>query len=293
MKPISCLCFLLVITAVLSGCASGESTATPISTETQHPSITSTLIHPTATESPVPQTPTATLPPTLQPGPAQEAIRTLLQRPVDCAAPCFWGITPQQTTLGDAQALFTHLGLQLRHTDTGDGKDFYAAIYDFDDGLRISHELIAQNEIVTGLRVGIDPEPSRKGIPREWAAYSPDTLINRYGQPSEVDFSINNPPDSGGATSASYNMTIYFEKVDLIVKYDYGEIRPPITSRTACPLTNHFTLVSIWLGQNPENPPPSEAPLDKATSMTMEQFSKLMTGDPSQACFDLKAAIFP
>jgi hypothetical protein len=47
------------------------------------------------------------------------------------------------------------------------------------------------------------------------------------------------------------------------------------------------------MGKNPKDPPRVAVPLEKATSMTTEEFSKLMTGNPSKACFTLNGEIFP
>lgn len=279
MKPIHYLNLLLVIGILLSGCISSESTITPTSMQTQPPLLTSTapVSKPTSTPRPT-QTATLTPPVTLEPAQAKNTIRTLLREPVDCPAPCFWGVVPGQTTLGEAKNIFTRLGLHLVEDRTFD--------YDFDNGLSISATLRIQKDwIVENLTIYITPEMQRSRIPREWLAYSPETLIKRYGMPAKVDFNV----DRG--EFPSYLMDIYFDAVDLIVEYVSYDLGAQLQ---VCPLTDQIRSVHIWMGRNPENPPPLElVTLEQATSMTREEFSKLLIGDPSKACFNLKEEMFP
>jgi hypothetical protein len=46
------------------------------------------------------------------------------------------------------------------------------------------------------------------------------------------------------------------------------------------------------LGEDPEYPPIKGVSLEKATAMTLQEFSQLMTGDPTNACFNLKEEFF-
>jgi hypothetical protein len=49
------------------------------------------------------------------------------------------------------------------------------------------------------------------------------------------------------------------------------------------------------MGKNPVDPPleAGALPLKEATSITMEEFTELMTGDPDLACFTFRGGIFP
>ena len=285
MKLIHRLYLPLVITFVLSGCVPGNSTMIPTQAEVQLPSPT--FIQPTSTPITTPtETVTLTLHASMEPEKAKETMRTLLQEPVDCESPCFWGITSGQTTLDEAKNIFTKLGLQIKSTNF-QGKDFYGVAYDFDSGLSIIITLTVQGEIVTDLKVDITPETQKPGVPRDWLAYSPETLIKRYGLPSDVKFFVGRGPNP------SYSMIMYFDAVDLIIHYDSYEI---YSNLQICALFDQMDYVRIWLGKDPKYPPisdPSIIPLEQATSMTMAEFSELMTGDPNKVCFNLKEEAFP
>lgn len=287
MKPLTYLSFFLIVALGISGCVPVGSTIAPTGVE---PSVTSSTPAPlasTPTFTPA-ETATATPPATLEPEQAKETITTLLQDSIDCEAPCFWGITPERTTLSEAKSIFTHLGLQVENT-TFQGKDFYGIEYEFDSGLSISITITIQDDLVKNLRVYMLPEKPSAGVPRMWSAYSPETLINRYGSPSDVEFFLDWGPNS------LIEMDMYFDTVDLIVSYGgYNIIPRQKSSPNFCPLTAHFDSVRVWMGKDPYSPPLEAVSLEKATSiMTMENFLDLMKGDPNKACFILDAEKFP
>ena len=282
MRPIYYLHLLLVIGWALSGCAPTSSTTIPTKATTQN--YSPTFVQPTVTPIVIPiETATLTPPATLKPEQAQETMRTLLQEPVHCLAPCFWGITPKQSTLGEAKNIFISLGLEINST-AFQGKDFYGVAYDFNNGLSILITLTVQDEIVTDLRVDTNPETQKIGVEREWLAYSPETLIKTYSSPSEVNLIMDTGPNP------SYSIIMYFDTVDLIIEYHSYDL---YSNLRICPLTDQIDSVRIWMGKNPQYPPSYGIPFEEATTITMEEFSNLMTGDSDKACFTLNRNAFP
>jgi hypothetical protein len=205
---------------------------------------------------------------------------------MNCAVPCFWGIIPGKTSLDEARIFFSRLGLISREgTDPNSGKYFYSIAYDPTTGDNSYVTLlIDNNNLVESIVVNPDIPKPKEGSPREWIAYSPETLIKRYGEPSHVEFAV------GSQQNISITMIMYFDTSDLIVRYSGYNMTP----RRFCPLTAPFEHVRLWMGHNPLDTPSFETvPLEKATSMTMEQFSNLITGDPGKACFSLNGEVFP
>jgi hypothetical protein len=225
-----------------------------------------------------------TPPSTLQPEEAEETIRRLLKESADCDAPCFWEIVPGETSLGEARNIFTRLGLSLEFTLAEGGSRFYAAGYDFDDGLSIEVILTVQNNIVENLRVYLTPDEHNAGVPRAWSTFSPERLIQRYGLPSKVDIFFD-----GGAPYPAYFIDLYFDAKDLVIEYYSYDLGPNLR---VCPLVDQMSSVRIWMGQNPVNPPFDAVLLEEATSITMAEFSKLMTNDSNRACFQLNIEAF-
>lgn len=304
MKPSSQFCILLTIAFVLIGCYPAVDTAGP--NQTEQPTIptdnlpTITLVSPST--STLTQTPRVLVEPhpsptlittersipvnTLEPEQAKETIKKLLSEPIDCAAPCFWGIVPGQTTAEEARVIFRHLNLQVAN-NTYDGNGFTGVDIDFDSGLSMIVILKIQNDSAENVHVKINPEKQKVGIAREWLTYSPDTLIKRYGAPSRVDFVADWGP------GPFFAMQMYFDSVDLMVQYAGDEIIPSQKGLSqVCPQTVQFDSVWLWMGKNPTNPPGKGVPLEKAASMTVDQFSKLITGDPNHACFSFNGNAF-
>lgn len=287
MKTIHRLSLLLVIVSGVSGCIANDSPTTPVQVDEPLPALTITSPSPSPTSTLKP-TETITIPlATLESEQAKETIRNLLQEPVDCDAPCFWGITPEQTALEDASDIFARLGLQLIHTNSRDNKDFYAITYNLDDGLEITAILTVQNSIVKSIDMGIN-DSSQDGIPRKWSAYSPETLIERYGAPSRVDFFLGRV-----APTPTHAMVLYFEAIDLIVGYSGSGILSSEATLEICPLTNDVDFIKIWMGENPRYPPSQGISLEEAALLTIEEFSRLMMGTPEMACFSLNEEAFP
>jgi hypothetical protein len=238
---------------------------TPTGTQPQSATHTSTL-SPSATTAAIPTQPTATpiptltvvptVAPTLEPQQAAAALMKLLQTP-QCRAPCFWGVTPEQTTIADAQKLFGHVGLPLQRFTVG-GIDYYSAQYKFESGLSIGVSMPAQDLYVATVTVDIGPEiPQSARATREWLAYSPETLIQQYGPPSRVDISIASSHDVGAKLNFQYLLAMYFDAPNLIIDYEsaYDFVKPdPATGRfRVCPVTDQFRAIRIWFGKYPNN----------------------------------------
>jgi hypothetical protein len=295
----------LILALTLAGCGRTAPTMQPTQIEQL---LTLTLIPPTATLVPTPipsitltplviieQPPSSTLTPTktmtplntLEPDKANEMIKTLLQEPLDCSAPCFWGIVPGQTSNEEAKNIFSHLGLQMA-SKMYEGKDFSSIHYVLDSGLSNWVTLTIQNNIVENIRIQITPEKRNAVTSRDWLAYSPETLIKRYGTPSRVDIGIDWGP------SILFTMTLYFNDIDLIVDYSSTNFSYPNENwkLEVCPLTDQFDSAWLWMGKNPVYPPGQGVPLETVTSMTLDEFSKLMTGDPNNACFIVNGDVF-
>jgi hypothetical protein len=204
---------------------------------------------------------------------------------MNCDVPCFWGIIPGKTLLSDARIFFSNLGFTpFEGINQNSGVYFYSIGYESDSGDGFSVTFYPSGDIIENILLTPHIPKPKEGSPREWIAYSPETLIGRYGSPARVQFWI------GWQQSVSVEMIMYFDTSDLIVHYVGVGIDPDLF----CPLTAPFYYVRLWMGQNPPDTPSFETvPLEKATALTMDQFTQLMLGDPQKACFTLNGDAFP
>lgn len=259
-------------------------TSTRISTTTPTIALAKTIIPPTLTLIPS-ATPTLTPTPldTLEPAKADEVILGLLQDPGNCMAPCFWGIVPGKTTRDEANRFFFHLGF-TSHNTTDVGEDY--ASYDLENSFSIWVILVSQHNIVEKQKITMQVIGSNGITESGWMAYSPKALIQRYGKPSSVDFSWN--LESGNLT---FFINLYFDDYDLIAEF-HSLDGPEPSSPKECPLAVTYDSVWLWMGKNPYYPPIGGVPLDKGTSLTIDEFVKLMTGDSDHSCFTLNLDAF-
>jgi len=292
-------CLFLMMGFMLAGCE--VAFPTPLPTNGEESPIPTTISSPLTLPSQSPTSltsneqpaitfgPTITRIPlnTLEPEEAEIVIRRLMQEPVDCAAPCFWGIVPGQTTLDQANDIFSHLGLQTA-SSTSKGKLFSGIHFTFASGLSLRVTLAYQDMVVENIQLKIIPEKQEAGAEREWAAYSLEPLIERYGSPSRVDFTADWGP------GPFFSMQIYFDNVDMIVQYAGDNIIPAEKGKSQiCPMTAQFESVWIWMGKDLFHPPREGIPLEMAASMTLDEFTSLMKNDPEAGCFIFNGDIFP
>ena len=243
---------------------------------------TKTSIPPTSIPTPILPA-TLTPPPTLAPEQAKETLSNLLQNGgVDCSSPCVLGIIPGQSSFEEVRNSFIDSGFPVEQQCVSN--ESCSVSYKFDSGLSVRVPIVFKNDVVESFRIIITPEKKISGKLREWLAYSPEMLIRRYGTPSKVEFFVGELP----SPLQAHMMTLYFESIDLIVNYYSYDDEDDTGVFRICPLLNQQDVVSIWFGKNPIYPPLPAVPLEEATSMTLEEFSKLMTGEREDACIDLK-----
>ena len=296
LRTISLNHLVVILASFLAGCSSSNfsitptrpfmpsstvvslpsSTLTPLPTLTPTPTITATIeIHPSYTP-----TPSITPQDTLEPTEAAQVVLSLIRDEVSCQAPCIWGIVPEQTTLTEASSILTRLGLnQWIDMDHGTAGGYI----EYNDGLEVSLGVGSKNDIVEKVELGISPSETSQE-PRAWLAYSPETLINRYGNPSNVYLFLGRGPLTG------FVILMYFEQVNISILYN---IRDLGDNNKICPITDEFDSIDATLGESKLDLYSDGVSLENGTGMTIEEFSNKITGDPSKACFFINPDMFP
>jgi hypothetical protein len=290
-RHISIISLCLVIAAgSLAGCQG----VTPVAT------ATSTIAPATATLTPLPtltMTPSPTLTPTpvdtLEPEKITETLQPLFKDPMNCDVPCFWGIIPGKTRLSEARVFFSRLGFipyeGKDQNSPSSGMYFYTISYDTGTGHDSSMTILASNDVVENIEITPYIIKQIEGSPRKWIAYSPETLIKRYGKPSHVEFTVSSLGSPDIPMNIGISMIMYFDTWDLVVHYSGYNMDPNML----CPLTAPFDSVGLWIGPNPPDSPYFETvSLEKATSLTIDQFTQLLLENHQHACLTLKEDAF-
>lgn len=275
---------LIILGLFFIGCSSNsvELDATATSQNTVLPTQTKTPLPTTNTALPS-QTPTPI--PTLPPEQADKLLQELLWNNPECSAPCFMGVTPGETTLEEANSIFTPLDpgyfCELDENHTGE----CSTSHRFNTDLAIYIWLSIESGIVENLQIPIIlPNEQSRQMQKDWLIVSPEYMVKQYGVPSKVNIFADLGP------TPTYAIDMYFDAHDMIYSYwsyDFG------VNLRICPKSDRFEGIRIWMGKNPENPPLEMVRLEDATTMTREEFSDLLTSDVHEACFTLNKAALP
>jgi len=93
--------------------------------------------------------------------------------------------------MDQARVFFSRLGFTpFEGTDLYSGRDFYTITYESSIGRQSYVTFLPSNNIVKDIEVRPRVPVQKEGSPREWIAYSPETLIKQFGQPSRVEFAL-------------------------------------------------------------------------------------------------------
>lgn len=183
--------------------------------------------------------------------------------------------------------------MNFRRTYQEGKKYYYEAGFGFDDNWGIIVTNIVEDGMVKSLVLGLNFVNYTGSTPQqEWLAFRPNAILERYGQPSNVELTLSFPVESGFSPgTAWYDMVMHFPESDLIVSFSY-ELTNTNQKVMACPLTDASLGMSMWLGKEPDNPPAGIVPLAEATTLSVEEFYSVMVDKPQIACFELNKKVF-
>jgi hypothetical protein len=194
-----------------------------------------------------------------------------------CKPPCFLGIVPKQTTIGELKNMFTRYGETLQNDPCG-----YSNLKALPNSEKLIPNInfcVRDDKIVNSMLVDIYRNDFA------WSFYSPANVIKRFGTPSKIIFGMQYIDDPT-STKGWYLMTYYYDDLDFMIRYGAPEVKLGELI-TVCPNKDEFAFSTLWLGEPPDNPPdPRIAPLEEVTSFTIESFREYILG--AGACFDLK-----
>ena len=274
------LASLLLLTACSPSTISAASPTAPI-TPTATPAATS-LASPS-----IPPTSTLTPIPTLPPEQAQALILDLLQNNGGCRLPCFWGITPGETTLRDAYAFLSSLSSYIHATFEGAGNE----------GLIVRYPV--PKEISTSESMSLILDATGGIVENIWAdaTISLSKLLTDYGKPAEVRIVVStymSPPydvnmgiyypeqhilaiyhDGYSKLSPSGNIIACFDEND---EWDFNNIRLISWSPGISLAWEDFDLFSGW--------PTPQPNFEDAIGMGLETFYQTYKDPNKKPCFE-------
>ncbi len=296
---------LLVASLCLTGCSAPPTpsggtvvvaTPTPLPSAVPPPSpkpLTYTL------------TPSPTVLPTFTPCPTltveeREAlpsrVRELLKTNGGCELPCWWGITLGQSGW-PADPFVACLAVRGSFAfDTPHPTQPFDYYIDITFNRR--DRIIQSIKISSGKFNRMGKASSQ--FYRDWARYSLDQVLTRYGKPSQVLLELwPNPPEP----YYPYRLFVFYEELGILIAYE-GPAIPGETFRV-CPEFEQVTDLRLWL-QSPNqeysflqlaNLDPTEQaqllPIEEATGMDVETFYKTFKEAYTTVCLESPAEVWP
>jgi len=295
----------LLITAILigavylAGCAARvpSPSPTPIISETAttEPSPTpSPTLTPTATRMARP-TATATHEPlpTLPPAEALEKVRELLETNGGCTFPCWWGITPGQTTWNEVLDTLQPIAWMVdkpRMREEYDDKLFVAVFFAIDD-----HPALMNSMSVTFV---FDHDSTRIDWLYTGQPYNIEELLLSYGVPEEIWVTADGIPVTGPIV---YSINLFYSHKGIMTGIsNYAAMVHKNGEDFAKVCNNAFIDDAVGLLFFPpdttmeyqdffiEDKRPNEfLPIQTATNMTPEDFYDFVLNGGPNDCFDI------
>lgn len=228
MKPhiLSKHCIYFWMLFILAGCT--RTTQAPVVSPTRTeavstitPSMPPTLsMTPAPTETvtvtPLPVTPTSSLTPTLLPPlPVEQAQRlavALLDDNAGCRLPCWWGITPGQTSWQAALEFFSQFSIDIAEHPQGLVAEVWPPItINESSGWYLDLFLVKRDDVYY-----IEVYPLQK-----WHKYHLSQLLTEYGKPDEVWMHTSRTPGppSGGSGPGSFTILYLYYRQGIVASF--------------------------------------------------------------------------
>jgi len=284
-------------------------TNTPENTETS----TQTLL-PTYTSTPYDtQTPSAattfTLIPTLIPEEEKANILGLLSANGGCGLPCWWGITPGETTRSEVEELSVKYNLRLDEFPKGFSRSIWV---DFENGImQGSIEMGMENNSIKYMKIYAAYYP-RSGsklddFKKAWQLFAPEKLIPALGIPTRIFIDPGLGPSEAPTTYLTYDIYVLYDTKGIRLVY---QVRNELSASRykICPVFgqggNAEDDIRILLA-SPTDIVPIETydetgiqehraiPIEKAAGITPEEFYKLYMQPGKPACFNSLPHLLP
>jgi hypothetical protein len=287
-------------------------------TSTSVPSSTITMkAFPSETTTLTPQSMALTPIPTVEKELLEDYIYDLMSNNEACPLPCWWGITPERSSVEEAVSFLNHFGVIVYVNDYYDdlGKSLiYSPKFeleritpDFNIGF-VENGKELRSIFVVGENLNVS-----KNSWELWRNYTPAQILANYGVPTRVLLEAPGVSGIGNTGNTGYTLWLVYDDLGFIVRYD-GIVRDlPIYH--ICPSLNtdsgQITRIHIYM-QSPEDIWPLDKSdsklvlsetdeywagtvksIDEAAGISIDKFYQLFLQTEEPACFDSPHDIWP
>lgn len=253
------------------------------------PAPSATLI---LTPSPSPttcftHTPRPTPRPTLTADEEYDYVRKMLATNGECELPCWWGITPGETSRSTVRDWFIAtdgLYFELPHSERP--FDYYISqTFSYSDGLVESITVMGESAR------GYAPE----SFPQDWQRYAPEQVLTRYGKPSQVYLHLMPPIEANAPVY--YTLWLVYDQLGFYILYEGPAVYATPFMRACLDFVQVNRMILQLQVQKPDKSvleePELLVTLDEATGMDVETFYELWGGNGNEICIESPTDLWP
>ena len=229
--------------------------------------------------------------PTVKADKSKRVVRDLLDNNSGCQLPCWWGITPGKTTWDEARQILDEVSLFIGGQQSSD--DFYASVKAYlpypDDFAPYMEQLYGvEDGVVNYIRVyNFDLAPN----------YSLPSLLQSYGQPSEVGFEVISKEER---EIQPFIVDVFYRELGILVEYstvdpmkEVGEnLQNCLISKMDSPFLHLWSVETQYLSFqeakkfiDTTNLPEPKSLLE-ATGMDAKSFYETFKNSETDACLE-------
>jgi hypothetical protein len=267
-------------------------TATSLLNSTQTPTKI-LILNPSAT-----CTQASTPAPTLSLSQFRDKIFNLLSANKDCKLPCWWSITPGDTSWDETKKIFTEMGINIFDVPLSDGRVVHGlgGPYWNWNNTYINMFFTDQKDVISNINVDAEGYYNPTYFYSLWKDYSPETINFTYGPPSRILMGI-----TGSETGKHYyGIYIFYDKIGILIYYKgvaIESVENGIPVYKICPTwkdPNWLPVIKIYLQSQDNNNkldmmadinPEQWKSIDEAAEITTDDFYHLLLPGNAPACF--------
>lgn len=277
----------------------------PSATVIYIPSKTITSIQPTNTITITPNTPTFVptqnlkIQSSLSEGSQRNVLFNLLHDDKLCDLPCWFGITPGETSADGVEKQLSALGFTYYKYINSDGSINYYDELVTQGSVYNNFNYSINNNLVDYIGIRVEGYNDPEGFHKHWNFYSPEVLIPTYGPPDRVRIIISKPPIPHNRVR--YTLYVFYDNLGIFViyngiglyHYQENEKLYKICPKWAEPTIE--TFMHLYL-QSPKNERPlvlllnysiwGSKPLEDATNYDVNKLYTLLSTPGAEVCFE-------
>jgi hypothetical protein len=198
--------------------------------------------------------------PTLTSQERENYVQESLSSGSNCKLPCWWGITPGETTWDDAEQLLLYLGVRIGAVPGSDPETIWHGTGGFDfEGISINNSFgfVESDGVVDVILISSEGYNRPEEFQALWKNYSPKKILERYGAPDRVRLNVT----EAYALGRGYHLWFFYDELGFMFRYPGDIIDAPVLR--VCPVIERMRAIDLSL----------QAP---TSSLSLERFDAVL-----------------